>query len=72
MAAGNVFSGSIRKQCDNGMELTCEEAEAYLAEGATVDLSDEEMAKVAGGLNWSCAAKSDCGDKCYNYNPGPI
>lgn len=33
-----------------GMDLTQEEAEAYLAELSVLDLSDEEMQAVAGGL----------------------
>ena len=57
---------------ENGYELTKEAAEAYLAEGGTVDLSDEDMAKVAGGVDWSCAFNSECLAKCYGYNPGPI
>ena len=34
---------------ENGYDLTKEQAEAFLAEGGTVDLSDEDMEKVAGG-----------------------
>ena len=34
---------------ENGVALTKDEAEAFLAEGGTVDLSDEDMEKVAGG-----------------------
>ena len=36
---------------ENGIALTKDEAEAYLAEGGTVDVPDEDMAKVAGGRN---------------------
>ena len=57
---------------ENGVELTKEQAEAFIAEGTTVDLSDEDMAKVAGGVNWSCAIKGDCNDKCYGYCPGAL
>ena len=32
-----------------GVELTKEKAEAYLAEGAVVELNSEELARVAGG-----------------------
>ena len=39
----------LRLAKENGVALTKDEAEAYLAEGGTVDLSDEDMAKVAGG-----------------------
>ena len=42
---------------ENGIELSKEAAEAYLAEGGTVDLSDEEMARVAGGASWDCWAE---------------
>ena len=34
---------------ENGYDLTKEQAEAFFAEGGTVDLSDEDMEKVAGG-----------------------
>ncbi|MBR1885495.1 MAG: Nif11-like leader peptide family RiPP precursor [Schwartzia sp.] len=43
---------------ENGYELTKDEAEAYIAEGATVDLSDEEMARVAGGISSDCWTES--------------
>ena len=39
---------------ENGYELTKEAAEAYIAEGGTVDLSDEEMSKAAGGYKVKC------------------
>ena len=39
---------------ENGYDLTKEQAEAFFAEGGTVDLSDEDMAKVAGGKGWGC------------------
>lgn len=39
---------------ENGIELTMEEAEAYLAEGAVADLDEEEMARVAGGRPPTC------------------
>ena len=43
---------------ENGYDLTKEQAEAFLAEGGTVDLSDEDMAKVAGGkVKWGCVVK---------------
>ena len=44
---------------ENGYDLTKEQAEAFLAEGGTVDLSDEEMAKVAGGKGWGCGHQFD-------------
>ena len=42
-----------------GLELTKEEAEAFLAEGGEVELSDEELAKAAGGgfLPHNCSTK---------------
>ena len=55
---------------ENGVALTKDEAEAYLAEGGTVNLSDEDMARVAGGVDWKCAFKDDCSE--YHYNLGPI
>ena len=36
---------------ENGIELTMEEAEAYLAEGAVANLDEEAMARVAGGIH---------------------
>ena len=36
-----------------GYELTKEEAEAYLAERADVELTDAELKKVAGGHCWT-------------------
>ena len=37
-----------------GMEITKEEAEAYLAEMADVELDGEHLKKVAGGINIYC------------------
>ena len=51
---------------ENGVELTKEQAEAYIAEGGMVDLSDEDMAKVAGGVNWSCMSKDP---NCTTFDP---
>ena len=44
-----------------GIELTKEEAEAYLAELADVELDAEKLKAVAGGVCWSnCPHKDDC------------
>ena len=47
-----------------GYELTRDEAEAYLAERADVELTDAELKKVAGGgmcwSNSSCIAEEPC------------
>ena len=52
-----------------GVELTKDEAEAYLSEMKEVELSDAEMKQAAGGMCWDnkCQAVSECrGDK---YEP---
>ena len=36
-----------------GCELTKEEAEAYLAEFADVELNEEKLQKIAGGVCWN-------------------
>jgi len=49
-----------------GVELTKEEAEAYLAELADVELDGEMLKKVAGGGCYSDCA--DCGDLiCWSH-----
>ena len=46
-----------------GFEITKEEAEAYFAELADVELDEEVLRSVAGGACWDCMA--DCGvDTC--------
>ena len=46
-----------------GFEITKEEAEAYRAELADVELDDKALKKVAGGACWHCL--DDCGvDTC--------
>lgn len=46
-----------------GYQLTRDEAEAYLAEMADVELEDKELKNVAGGACWHCL--DDCGvDTC--------
>ena len=44
-----------------GIELTKDEAEAYLVEMEDVELADEELQQVAGGKCWveKCPAKGD-------------
>ena len=50
-----------------GFELTREEAEAFLAEGSEVDLSEEELAKTAGGgLFGKCPSVCN-GKSCPGY-----
>lgn len=57
-----------------GFDLTKEEAEAYLAELADVELDEATLKKaVAGGSDYCpthcfgrhCALKSNCNDRCY-------
>ena len=50
----------------NGMDITREEAEEYLAELADVELTDKEMNDVSGGfcpLQGVCIAKYTCPQK---------
>ena len=44
-----------------GYDLTKEEAEAYLAELADVELDDEMLQKAAGGVCWTnCPKEAEC------------
>ena len=46
----------------NGIELTKEEAEAYMAELADVELDKDILQKVAGGVCWdNCPSEGQCG-----------
>lgn len=46
----------------DGIELTKEEAEAYMAELADIDLDEDTLKKVAGGVCWdNCPKESECG-----------
>ena len=46
----------------DGIELTKDEAEAYLAELADVELDDELLQKAAGGVCWTnCKGEGTCG-----------
>ena len=48
---------------EEGVDLTKDEAEAYLAELSDVELEDKELKNVAGGACWHCL--DDCGvDTC--------
>ena len=48
-----------------GIELTKEEAEAYLAEVADVELDEIELKKVAGGVCWKeCPKENACPEDC--------
>ena len=45
-----------------GVELTKEEAEAYMAELADVELNEETLKKVAGCVGWdNCPSEGSCG-----------
>ena len=45
-----------------GIELTKEEAEAYMAELADFELDAETLKKVAGGVCWkNCPSEGNCG-----------
>lgn len=44
-----------------GVELTKDEAEAYLAELSDVELDDEMLKKAAGGVCWTnCPKEAEC------------
>ena len=45
-----------------GMELTKEEAEVYMAEMEDIELDEETLAKVAGGMDYWDAAALACAD----------
>ncbi|MBR0261174.1 MAG: hypothetical protein IJQ85_05195 [Selenomonadaceae bacterium] len=45
-----------------GIELTLEEAQAYLAEMDDIELDKQQLKAVAGG--WDCGCDNDC--NCYN------
>ena len=45
-----------------GIELTKEEAEAYMAELADVELDEDMLKRVAGGVCWkNCPSEGTCG-----------
>ena len=45
-----------------GIELTKEEAETYMAEMEDIELDEETLAKVAGGMDYWDAAALACAD----------
>ena len=47
-----------------GYEITKEEAEAYLAELADVELDAGQLKKVAGGVCWDNQCREVCKDYC--------
>ena len=52
-----------------GVELTKEEAEAYMAELADVELNEETLKKVAGGICWdNIENPHECGIHFINTN----
>ena len=51
-----------------GIDITQEEAEAYLAEIEDIELDDEELKKVAGGAYVNCPI--DCLTDCPRYGKG--
>ena len=55
-----------------GLDITKEEAEAYLAELADVELNEEALKKVAGGMCWdNIQNPHECGIDCiYSNNQG--
>ena len=55
-----------------GIDITKEEAEAYLAELADVELNEDTLKKVAGGICWdNIQNPHECGIDCiYSNNQG--
>jgi nicotinate-nucleotide pyrophosphorylase len=52
-----------------GLDITKEEAEAYLAELADVELNEETLKKVAGGICWdNIRNPHECGIDCIYSN----
>ena len=51
-----------------GIDMTKDEAEAYLAEMADVELSDAELKQAAGGVCWSEQQPCQYAKKCLGYN----
>ena len=49
-----------------GVDITAEEAEAYLAELSEFELKDGELQRVAGGL---CGNDIECPSFCPKYSP---
>ena len=45
---------------ENGFDITKDEAEAYMAELADVELDEKQLAKVAGGGCYPDCPKDDC------------
>lgn len=52
-----------------GVAITKEEAEAYLAEMADVELDGKELRSVAGGVCWQDCVGQYCDDGCSFYCP---
>ena len=54
---------------DNGIDITREEAESYLAELDNFELDSKALDKVAGGdgrhSSYSCPANTECTEYCY-------
>ena len=51
----------------DGMELTKEEAEAYMAELADIELDEKALKNVAGGICWQECPKYVEGRHCNRY-----
>ena len=50
-----------------GYEMTSDEAEAYIAEMADVELDEETLSKAAGGVCY----KLGCSSRCFSRSPLP-
>ena len=53
-----------------GFDITKEEAEAYMAEIADIELDKEDLKRVAGGICWSyCVGPYDDSVTCRGHSP---
>ena len=50
----------MKLAAEEGIDLTKDEAEAYLSEMEEVELTDAELKKAAGGMCWSEACPQQC------------
>ena len=53
---------------ENGIELTADEAEAFLDENADIELDEDTMNEVAGGRCWDDCPADTCRKECSGYN----
>ncbi len=53
-----------------GVELTREQAEEYIAKMKAVEIPEEYLENIAGGISAACKYRNpDCQDQAYPYGP---